>query len=566
MPIWRQIPAKNKMQIKKIIRNLICLTLLTISTTVFANVDLMPISDLRPGMKGYGKTVIKGDKIETFDVEILGVNGSQMMGETIFVKLSGDLINKTGGVAQGMSGSPVYVDNRLVGAVAYGQAFNDPHYCFLTPIGQMLNLVDEIHYPSNWLPKGTALSAGGFTEEGFNHLKSRLSDKFSLDVVPGGTGEVNVGDFEPGSSVGVSLVNGDITLGALGTVTWTDDEGNLIAFGHPFLKRGGANFFLNKVWVLGTIPNLQSSFKVGQIGQVAGTICQDRAAGVAGLVGKEPKSIPLIVNVGDFDRDVYQSVSVKLVEDELLLPELVDSVVYNSLTKAVDRVGGGTAQLKFSIDATSKGEKKERYEIRRENMYFAISKLLKNLDNEMISSLSDLSLNKFDNLNIEKIVVDAKVSEDLRVAEVKEISIPRKTYHGGDLVKVKVKMKPYRGEDFERIVDFKIPQKHKGNLTICVRGGSSLLWLERLLKKNQDEQMPLQSKEAKQVLKDYVEHLNSRDKNNELIIDVGGKNLSQIAKKNEAGFLGLLQGTPVKVKQEYDFIVMGEMELSFDVK
>ena len=158
-----------------------------VPSAVTANVALMPLRDLRPGMVGVGKTVIKGDRVENFDVEILGVQGSEITGETIFVKLSGDPINKTGGVAQGMSGSPVYVDGRLVGAVAFGRAFNDPHYCFLTPIHQMLTLVDEVHYPSDWLPKGTALSAGGFTEEGLLHLKERLG-KYDLDAVPGGAG------------------------------------------------------------------------------------------------------------------------------------------------------------------------------------------------------------------------------------------------------------------------------------------------------------------------------------------------------------------------------------------
>lgn len=538
-----------------------------VTTTVFANISLMPLADIKPGMKGIGKTVVKGDKIENFNVEILGINGSQALGETIFVRLYGDLIDRVGGVAQGMSGSPVYVDGRLVGAVAFGQTFNDPHYCFLTPIGRMLDLVDEISYPSNWLPKGTALSAGGFTEDGYVHLKERLA-KYNLETIPGGSGNVAVGEFKPGSSIGVSLVNGDVTLGALGTVTWTDDDGNILAFGHQFLKRGAANFFLNKVWILGTVPNLQSAYKVGQIGQVAGTISQDRMSGVAGTIGSEPKSIPLTVNIGDFNRGNFQTVSVKLVDDELLFSELVDSVVYNTLTKVVDRVGGGTAQLKFSLDATGgQGDKKERYEIRRENMYFATANLLKNLDGEMISTLANLSLNKYNALNIEKIVVDIKVTDDLRVAELKEVSIPKADYHVGDVIPVKVKMKPYRGDEFDRIVNFTIPKDYKGKkITICVRGGSSLLWLERLLKKNQEEQMPLQSKESKQVLKDYVEQLNTRDKNNELVIDVGGKELSVIAKKNEAGLVGLLKGTPAKIKQEYDFIVMGEIEVSFDVK
>ena len=128
------------------------------SCVAAANVPLMPVKDLQPGMQGIGKTVISGDKIEDFNVEILGVNGSEASGYSIFVRLYGDLIDKTGGVAQGMSGSPVYVDGRLVGAVAFGKAFNDPHYCFLTPIGSMLKLLDSpLAHDSSFIPQGLSL-------------------------------------------------------------------------------------------------------------------------------------------------------------------------------------------------------------------------------------------------------------------------------------------------------------------------------------------------------------------------------------------------------------------------
>lgn len=530
-----------------------------------ANVDLMPIEDLRAGMKGIGKTVIKGDTIENFDVEILGVQGSETTGESIFVKLSGDLIEKTGGVAQGMSGSPVYVDGRLVGAVAYGRTFDDHRYCFLTPIHQMLDLVDEVHYSSAWLPKGTALSAGGFTEEGLNHLKERLLP-YELDAVPGGTGEGSAADFQPGSSVGVSLINGDLTLGALGTVTWVGDDGSLLAFGHPFLKRGTTNFFMNKVWIWGTVPNQASNYKVGEIGQVAGKIVQDRASGVAGEIGNGPQSIPLVVTVGDFDRGVHKTISVNLVEDELLLPELVDAAVYNCVTLASNRVGGGTAQLTFDMDALN--EKGEKYQIHRDNMYFATMGLLKNVDNELFSILGILSRNKFDTLDVRRIRVDVKVTEDLRVAEVKEISVPKKPYHAGDEVPVLVKMKPYRGEEFQRVVNFMIPEDFEGEkITLSVRGGSSLLWLDKVLKKKrQEDEMPLQSKESKTVLKDYIDNLKNGDKNNELIVDVGGKVFSKMLDNKEDKLAILLKGTPAKVKKAYDFVVVGDLEISFNVK
>ena len=147
----------------------LCLCL-QLAVAAAANVPLMPIRDLRPGMLGVGKTVIQGDTIEEFNVEILGVQGSEATGYSVFVRLYGDLIEKTGGVAQGMSGSPVYVDGRLVGAVAFGKVFNDPHYCFLTPIGRMLSLLDEPKaVPNDWLPKGTSLQAAGFTEYGLQY-------------------------------------------------------------------------------------------------------------------------------------------------------------------------------------------------------------------------------------------------------------------------------------------------------------------------------------------------------------------------------------------------------------
>ena len=164
---------------------------------------------------------------------------------------------------------------------AFGKTFNDPHYCFLTPIGKMLPLLDEPReLPADWIPKGTALMAGGFTEYGMEYLQEKLQPFGLTAVNSGGTGASSDKPLEPGSSVGVALMQGDMTLGALGTVTWTDDSGKILAFGHPFMQRGSSNFFMNKVWVLGVVPNLQSSYKVGNLGEAIGSITQDRASGI----------------------------------------------------------------------------------------------------------------------------------------------------------------------------------------------------------------------------------------------------------------------------------------------
>ena len=142
---------------------------------VAANIPTISVDELHPGMRGYAKTVIKGVNIETFDVEILGVTGSDVAGHNILIKASGPLIEKSGGIAQGMSGSPVYIGGRLAGAVAYGKAFSDPNYCFLTPIEEMLKMFENYEpRPSVFLPKNTPLMVSGFTDDGVQYLSNKL--------------------------------------------------------------------------------------------------------------------------------------------------------------------------------------------------------------------------------------------------------------------------------------------------------------------------------------------------------------------------------------------------------
>ncbi len=534
-----------------------------------ANVPLMPVRDLRVGMQGTGKTVISGDTIEDFNVEILGVTGNEATGYNIFVRLYGDLIEKTGGVAQGMSGSPVYVDGRLVGAVAFGKTFNDPHYCFLTPIGKMLPLLDEPHdIPADWIPKGTALMAGGFTEYGLEYLQQKLAPFGLTAVGAGGVGASSEKPLEPGSSVGVALMQGDMNLGALGTVTWTDDSGKLLAFGHAFMQRGSSNFFMNKVWVLGVVPNLQSSYKVGNLGEPIGSFTQDRASGIGGAIGKQPGAIPMFVTVNDSSRGQANSMRVRLVEDEQLVPSIVDAAVINTVSKTVDRNGGGTAKLHFTI--TGVDSKKEMLTIDRENMYYSNDSLLKNLDAELTEAITILMQNKFEPVQIYGINVEAEVSDAVQVAEIFSVHASKTKVKPGEKVAIDVTMKPYRGEEFTKTVQFKVPKDHPGGkLALNVRGGSSMAWVLDLLRKQQSEGVPAaKKKETRRKLSDYIKSVNTADKNNELIIDVATGMLkpNPEAAANDAGLAGMLQGSPFKQKYPFDFIIDGETELVLTVE
>ena len=161
--------------------------------------------------------------------------------------------------------------------------------------------------------------------------------------------------IEPGSAIGVSLIRGDIRLGALGTVTWVGDDGSLLAFGHPFMQRGDSNYFLERAWILASLPNLQSAYKVGNLGATIGTVTQDRSAGIAAQIGAPPKVIPMYVSVTDSSRGVNGSARTELIDDDALLPSMVDAVTYNTVTRVADREGGGTARFNFRIDGRSAG-------------------------------------------------------------------------------------------------------------------------------------------------------------------------------------------------------------------
>lgn len=547
---------------------LLCLQL---ALAAAANVPLMPVRDIQPGMQGIGKTVISGDTIEEFNVEILGVSGTQATGYNIFARLYGDLIDKTGGVAQGMSGSPVYVDGRLVGAVAFGKTFNDPHYCFLTPIGRMLPLLDEQRsVPADWLPKGTALMAGGFTEYGLEYLQEKIAPFGLTAVGAGGTAQESRKVLEPGSSVGAALMQGDMSLGALGTVTWTDDKGNVLAFGHSFMQRGESSFFMTKAWVLGVIPNLQSGYKVGNIGEPVGSITQDRSTGIGGSLGALPKTIPLFVTANDSDRAQTSNVRVRLVEDEQLVPSIVDAVVVNTVSKTVDRAGGGTAKLRFHI--TGVDSKKNIIEIQRENMFYANEALLKNLNQELSEAMTILMQNKFEPVQFYGIDVEAEVSSQVQVAEVFGVRAPAAAVKPGARVPITVTLKPYRGEEFTKTVYFTVPKDHPGGkLALNVRGGSSMAWVMNLLRKQQSEGVPAaQKQEKRRKLEDFIKSVNTADKNNELIIDLASGQLSlkpeQAAAASEAGLAGMLQGSPFKQKYPFDFIIDGESEIVLNVE
>ena len=533
-----------------------------------ANVPLMPVEDIRPGMHGIGKTVVSGDTVETFDVEVIGVTGSEAMGYNVLVRTSGSLIEQSGGVAQGMSGSPVYIDGRLVGAVAFGKEFNDPHYCFLTPIGRMLDLLNESSpRPSEFLPKSTVLMAGGFTPAGLEYLNTKLSPMgLSASGAGGGSDFTSTKPLEPGSAIGVSLIRGDIRLGALGTVTWLGDDGSLLAFGHPFMQRGDSNYFLDRAWILTSLPNLQSAYKVGNLGSTIGTVTQDRSAGIAAQIGPQPKVIPMYVAVTDSSRGVNGSARTELIDDDVLLPAMVDAVTFNTVTRVADRDGGGTARFDFRIDGRSAGG--EQIKIERENMYYADAGILKMISQELVQASTLLAQNKFEKIDIYNIEANVVLGAEPEVAEIIAARPQQLEVRAGEELLIDVELQPYRAQKLTKTVKFTVPkQQPAGKMALNVRGGSSLAWMQELMKRQQEEGIPAAKKPERRTLKDFIADINNADQNNDIIVDIAALPDPELMaeQQQDAGFGAALTGTPAKQKTTMNFIVDGSADIMVNV-
>ncbi|MEG2343753.1 MAG: SpoIVB peptidase S55 domain-containing protein [Acidaminococcaceae bacterium] len=457
-----------------------------VSGVTLAATPIIAVDELRPGMQGIAKTVIRGADIETFNVEILGVTGSQAEGHSILVRASGDVIERSGGIAQGMSGSPVYIDGRLAGAVAYGKAFSDPTYCFLTPIEEMLRMFEERNpRPSEFIPKNSPLMVSGFSAAGLSYLTEKLAP-FNLQpfAVPTGQHSVTGITLEPGSSVGVELARGDVRLGAIGTVTWLDDKGRVLAFGHPFLQSGDADYFMTNAWIFASIPNVESSYKVGALGEVVGAVKQDRAAGIAGQLGAMPQIIPLFVAVTDTARGLHKSAEVQLITAETLVPSLVDGICYNTVNQASDRKGAGTAKVNFRIAA--RGAEQGELVLERENMFYHAKDVAKIATAELAYATDLLMNNKFEKTTIFDINVNVEITDSVELAEIVKASTKTGVVKPGDKILVEVEFQPYRSKKITKTVEFKIPSDSKeGPLTLLVRGGGAFSWMQTLLKKQQ---------------------------------------------------------------------------------
>ena len=387
------------MQFRRLLTGLASVLILASCLLGQVSPPIFPLSDVRPGLKGVGRTIFEGDKIEEFQVEILGVlkNAIAPQRNLILARLSGGPLATTG-VISGMSGSPVYVDGKLVGAVSRSFPLSKEAIAGITPIEEMLTvvpspvatsahisppeslrianvsggssdlsraIVDE-SAPQNLAPlpeeRGTAsfsslllpLRFGGFSSAAVDLFAPQLR-RLGLEpvqggVISGGAQETppSPSDLEPGSMISLLLVRGDMDLNIDCTVTFRQGN-NLYACGHQVLAEGPAQFPFAPAHVLVVVPSIASSFKVDAPGAVVGTIQQDRFDAIYGQVGgKIPRMIPVHLHM-DTTLNRKSNYSFEMIDEPFLSPILLNLAVTSALGVTERSIGTSTLNVKAQI-------------------------------------------------------------------------------------------------------------------------------------------------------------------------------------------------------------------------
>ena len=476
------------------------------------------LEELRPGMKGIGKTVAKGTAIEEFHVEVLGVlHGEQNVSQLILVQVSGDVIERMGGIASGMSGSPVYIDGKLLGAISYTFSLTDHRLGLVTPIEPMLEIMDydkkqtawqppvgrwtwadgggerrlvgdypveEIHiawgnnaqdlvsYDGGRLsitPAAAPLLVGGMGPRARKELADSLQ-AFGIETVAaaGSAGALAVENvrLEPGSALAVQLVTGDVQVTSLGTVTYVDGN-QFVGFGHPFLNRGGVNLMAGTAYIYTTVNSLSMPFKLGAPMETVGTVTQDRGAGVGGYVGKLPDTMDLLVKVTDRNLGTTKELQAEIANEPGLLLSLVSTAALQGLDQGIDRIGPGTSRIIFKITGDGLSGP-----IVRDNMFYNSLDVSAVSLAELLETLQLLVNNEFQEVKLDSLEITAQVEQERRTAVIEKATPTVSEAHAGDLVDVEVVIRPYRGQRETKILRLPIPETAQpGAIHVTVRGG-----------------------------------------------------------------------------------------------
>lgn len=522
----------------------------------------MPISEIEPGMKGIGKTVFHGTQIETFQVDIIDiVKGDGGISHFILANLSGDKIKESGGISEGMSGSPVYIDDRLIGAVSFAWEMSEHNLCLVTPIQEMLRIFN-LPYDNSYItsqeyeinnslyftrkkadkiivknsvknsnfseladreeiifyPIVSPIIVSGIKGRTFDRLSSSLK-KYNLMPIQG-TGfneniDVNfqeVGErpsskIEAGSAIGIQLARGDVNIISIGTVTYREGD-KILALGHPFLKKGEVSFLLSEVYIYHSFPNMVMPFKLGAPLNLVGKIVQDREVGILGILNSYPRIIPLKIQVTNINTELSYQTGVQIINDYDLLESLVSNITVQAIDNALDRIGLGTAQVEIEIKSEREGQ-----ELFRKNMYYSSDDIAIQVITEIPEIIDLIVNNYFEMVNLTEINIDIKIDNKKKIGKIEEIVLENSSIKPGDYLEAIIKIRPFRGDLIEKTMTIQIPSDTlPGEALLMVNGGGEL--------GNQQEEFIDSIKKDYKNLEEIFKDISDRPRGNQIIGEV----------------------------------------------
>jgi hypothetical protein len=354
-------------------------------------------------------------------------------------------------------------------------------------------------------PIATPVTLAGFDPAVADPVMSAFRDRGFLPVVAGGGQGPGASSspppLRPGDPVGVALMNGDLQLGATGTVT--DVVGNSVyAFGHPFYSLGPTSFPMTRAHVITILPSLLSSSKIASTGDVIGTVQQDRATAIAGTLGAGPAMIPITLNLTS-ERGTRKTFRMAMVRDQLFTPLLAYLSILNTLTSYERQNGVASYSLKGA--ATVKGHSGLRFED-----LFSGDQPSVGAAASVVAPINFLLRNAFEDVEIEGLTLDIEASEQARSATLERVWLDGARVRPGSTVDIKVLLRTYRGEEVTRTAEIRIPANARGTVTVLVADGTRLGQYEA----RELQVQPTQARGVTQMLS----VLNSARKNNRLYV------------------------------------------------
>ncbi|MGH7724779.1 MAG: SpoIVB peptidase S55 domain-containing protein [Candidatus Eiseniibacteriota bacterium] len=462
----------------------------------------LPARELRPGQRAICRTVFQGRTVEDFELEIVGVlPGGRAEGDMILARATSDRL-KHDGIAAGMSGSPVYVDGKLIGALAFSWPFSRDPLCGITPIAEMLDVlahpaaspVGAFEDSSAWTapevePTRTSADPRAATGNAWTRIRAPLvvgglseparallapfAEEHGFMMVQGGAGgssttaTATAAEREalvPGAAISVDLLRGDANISGIGTLTYRDRE-RVIAFGHPFFQTGDVEYPLSLADITTIIASDLSSFKVGTPAEKLGVITQDRRAGIAGHLGGTPaRMLPLTVKVHGLG--IEETYRFEVLRHRLLAPQLTQVAAFSALTARGSVVPEATWRYRATLSA------KGRPPIVLEDVATGAGIASANT---LGGPLTLLLNNPFGPWIADSLSLDLTLASGLSRTTVWSATAEPKFVKPGGTVRVEAELKDLRGSvstvPFELVVPANQPE---GRLVLAIGGGPDL--------------------------------------------------------------------------------------------